>query len=163
MVLLGILVRRYLIALVWVKGSSMLPAFRHGDLVVVSRLLGRWGKLSRGQVVVCHYPGRTVDRHGWIRLLFIKRIIGCPGDRIAMENGQVMIQGEPLPEPYLDPALCSSWFQYQERTLGREEYFVMGDHRRSSNDSRRVGPLPRRMITGVVLFRLLSLPGFWRK
>lgn len=158
----AVLVRRYVFALVWVKGSSMLPTFRNGDVVAVSRLQGRWGKLSRGKVVLCHYPGRYLDKHHRFRTLFIKRIIGCPGDTLTMEAGQVWVNGEMLSEPYLDPALCSPYGAFPERTLGADQFFVMGDHRRSSNDSRAVGALPRHMITGVVLFRVFSL-GKWLK
>lgn len=156
---LMILTRRYLIALVWVKGDSMLPAFRHGDLVLVNRLRGRWGRIPAGRVVLCHYPGRYLDKKHRFRTLFIKRLMALPGDTIAMEAGQVVRNGVLLPEPYLDPARCSPCAAFPEKTMGADDFFVMGDNRRSSNDSRWVGPLPRRMINGVVVCRVASLGG----
>ena len=89
---------------------------------------------------------------------FVKRVIALPGDTLEWSEGVLLLNGEPLKEPYLDPARCRSLRTRPPRTLGPDEYYVLGDNRDASNDSRSVGPLRRRDIRGrvvAVLFRPL--------
>lgn len=147
---LAVILRLTVMEIARVKGSSMQPTLHTGQWLLVSRLDYRLGSPRRGDVVICHYPGRYMDRWKLIRQSFVKRVIGLPGETIEIIGGVVHIDGEPLQEPYLDPARCRFRRQMPTRTLGEDEYFVLGDNRDSSNDSRRIGPLPRSMLVGRV-------------
>ncbi|MGN0779270.1 MAG: signal peptidase I [Aristaeellaceae bacterium] len=146
----AVALRLTVVELARVKGSSMQPTLRTGQWLLVSRLAYRLGQPRRGDVVICHYPGRYLDRWKRIRQSFVKRVIGLPGETIAIIEGVVHIDGQPLDEPYLDPMRNRFRRSMPERVLGPDEYFVLGDNRDSSNDSRRVGPLPRSMMVGRV-------------
>lgn len=150
LIILLLLVRHFLFEPVRVKGSSMLPALQNSDWLWVSKLDYHTGTPQRGDVVICYYPGRYLDQWKLIRQYFVKRIIALPGETIAIEDGVVHINGEPLDEPYLDPARVRYRRTMDARTLGPDEYFVMGDNRDSSNDSRRIGPITRDMLVGRV-------------
>lgn len=143
-------VRQFLFEPVRVKGSSMLPTLHTGQLLAVSKAAYLTGEPQRGDVVICHYPNRYADPWRLFRLYFVKRVIGLPGETVEIVEGVVHIDGQPLEEDYLDPARNRSRRSMDARTLGPDEYFVMGDNRDSSNDSRRVGPLPRDMLVGRV-------------
>ena len=129
-----------------VHGDSMLPALRHGDLLhVVPRTWTRNG-YGRGAVVVVRSP--AMDGSFWV-----KRVIGLPGEFVKVDtDGCVLIDDAPLPEPYHShvqqaggdtrPWLCDG-----------DEYFLLGDNRTDSNDSRRYGPVPEQAIVGRVWFR----------
>ncbi len=147
---LAVILRLTVVELARVKGSSMQPTLRTGQWLLVSRLDYRLGTPRRGDVVICHYPGRYMDRWKLIRQSFVKRVIALPGETVEIIEGVVHIGGEPLQEPYLDPARCRFRRSMPARTLGADEYFVLGDNRDSSNDSRRIGPLPRGMLVGRV-------------
>lgn len=141
-------IRHFVLMLVRVKGRSMLSTLDTGDWLLVTRFDYRLHGPARGDVIICRYPGRFVDARKLIPQHFVKRLIALPGETIAIEDGVVLINGEPLDEPYLDPVRVRYRRSMQPRTLGADEYFVMGDHRDASNDSRRIGPIPRRMIIG---------------
>lgn len=145
-----VLFRRFCFEPVRVKGRSMLPTLQNGDWLLVSRADYRRSQPRRGDVVICFYPGRYLDPWKLIRQYFVKRLIAFPGETIAIEEGVVLINGEPLDEPYLDPAKVRYRRTMQPRVLQPDEYFVLGDNRDSSNDSRRIGPLSRRMLVGRV-------------
>lgn len=147
---LAVILRLTVVEIARVKGSSMLPTLRTGEWLLVSRLDYRLGQPGRGDVVICHYPGRYMDRWKLIRQAFVKRVIGLPGETIGITDGVVHIGGEPLSEPYLDPMRNRFRRNMPDRTLGDDEYFVLGDNRDSSNDSRRIGPIPRSMLVGRV-------------
>ena len=158
MLALAVVLRLTVAELARVKGSNMQPTLRTGQWLLVCRLDYRLGRPKRGDVVICHYPGRYMDRWRLIRQSFVKRLIGLPGETIEIIEGVVHIDGEPLAEPYLDPARCRFRRQMPARTLGEDEYFVLGDNRDSSNDSRRIGPLSRSMLVGRVR-RVIFPPG----
>ena len=150
MLSLAVILRLTVAEIARVKGSSMLPTLRTGQWLLVSRLDYRLGSPRRGDVVICHYPGRYMDRWKLIRQSFVKRVIALPGETVEIIEGVVYIDGAPLQEPYLDPARCRFRRQMPARTLGEDQYFVLGDNRDSSNDSRRIGPLPSSMLVGRV-------------
>lgn len=145
-----LLTRFLLFQLVWVKGRSMLPTLENRQFLLVSLLDYRLRAPRRHEIVICHYPGRRMRKCPVLQENFVKRIVGLPGETVEIIEGVVHIDGAPLDEPFLGEAqriYCSS---RPPVTLGKDEYFVMGDNRPASNDSRRVGPLPRRMIVGHV-------------
>lgn len=131
---IALLLRRFVCALAFVKGNSMLDTLRNRELMLLLRY-GLFGEPKRFDVAVCRYPKR--------RELFVKRIIGLPGERISMVEDQIFINGEPLAEDF-PRRRCLR--RMEERQLGADEYFVMGDNRPISHDSRRVGPLKREQI-----------------
>ena len=120
-----------------VEGSSMEPTLHDGELVVVSRLAYRWETPTRGDIVVFRFPLDPNRR-------FIKRIIGLPGDAIAVHDGKVWVNGTPLDEPYIaaPPRYSGDW------QIRADEVFVLGDNRNNSSDSQNWGALPLREVIG---------------
>ena len=150
MLALAVILRLTVVEIARVKGSSMQPTLRTGQWLLVSRLDYRLGSPRRGDVVICHYPGRYMDRWKLIRQSFVKRVIGLPGERLEIRAGQVYINGGLLDE--------SSYFAGRMLTsdgtwaIGERELFVMGDNRNGSKDSRAdsVGPIPYDQVVGKV-------------
>lgn len=126
-----------------VRGSSMQPGLQDGDRILVepwSDLLG----YERGDVVVLAYPlDPTVD--------YVKRIIGLPGDRIVLGAGHVWVNGELLDEPYVANIDASSVLM---TTVADDAFFVLGDNRPRSSDSREFGEVARDLVRGRVEFRM---------
>ncbi len=135
-----------------VKGDSMVPNFHSGDYLIVDEISYRFGDPERGDVVVLKYPMDTTQR-------FIKRVIGLPGETVKIKNGNIDIlkNGKHLQlhEAYLPKDLATSG--NVDVTLGANNYFVMGDNRPYSYDSRSWGVLPEEDIVGKALFRVLPL------
>lgn len=129
-----------------VHGDSMSPGLRHGDLLHVIPRLWASGGFERGAVVVAMSP--VADGSFWV-----KRVIALPGEFVAFaDNGAVLINDAPLPEPYLsgtthEQASSPPWL------CDDDEYFLMGDNRADSDDSRRYGPVSLHTIVGRVWFR----------
>lgn len=142
LVLAGLLIvffRTFIFQNFAVEGSSMVPTLIQGDRLIVSRLSYMLGEPARGDIIVFQYPFGP-DRD------FVKRVIGLPGETLAIQNGQVFINGKPLPpEDYVQN---KSHDTYAPITLGDDEYFVMGDNRTGSSDSRSWGPLQKHFIIG---------------
>lgn len=156
--LAAVLVLRLFVANVArIQGGSMLPTLHNRDFALVWRLPYLFREPRRGDVVICHYPGRKMKRLPFLPQAFVKRVIGLPGDTLEWVEGELLLNGTPLAEPYLDPARCRFPRTRPPVTLGPDEYFVLGDNRDSSNDSRRVGPLSRRAIRGRVVCILFPL------
>ena len=149
-IVLALLVRCLVVEVVRVKGGSMRSTLQNGEVMLVNRAAYLLGEPKRQDVVICLYPGRYRDKWKLVPQYFVKRIIGLPGETIAMEEGVVLINGQPLEEPYLDEAHTRRKSSRAPVTLGEDEYFVMGDNRDNSNDSRRVGALKRRALIGKV-------------
>ena len=128
-----------------VRGESMLPALRHGDLLHVVPRSWTPDGYRRGAVVVVKSP--AMDGSFWV-----KRVIGLPGEFVtAIDSGRIVIDDVPLTEPYCTAgtdqrAETSSWL------CDDQEYFLLGDNRADSNDSRRYGPVPLQTIIGRVWF-----------
>ena len=157
-VIAALLIRRYVFCLTRIQGRSMTPTLKNGQWVFVTRFDYRLGFPKRGDVVICFYPGRKMKRFPFLRQPMIKRVIALPGETVAFEEGTVLIDDEPLNEPYLHPLYTRRRFHREPVTLGEDEYFVLGDNRDGSHDSRAVGPLPRRMIVGHARFILPFRP-----
>ena len=127
-----------------VRGESMDPSFRDGDQLLVDRRAGTGP--SRGDVVVLHDP-RDHARHE------LKRIVGLPGEEVRFRDGLLHIDGEPLDEPYLGGLPATLGAETSGWRLGSGEYFVMGDNRVRSTDSRKYGPVAASLIVGRARFR----------
>jgi signal peptidase I len=128
------------------------PTFKNGDYLIVDQLTSRFEDLSRGQVVIFKYP-LDPSRS------FIKRVIGLPGETIDIESGVVRVKNESHPEGL---ALSEPYVIYEKggalhTTLSSDEYFVMGDNRAGSLDSRSWGPLNKKFIIGHPVLRLLPV------
>ena len=136
-VAIALLLRRFVCLLAFVKGSSMLETLRSGDILFALRP-GLRGELKRFDVVLCRYPNR--------RELFVKRIVALPGECVAVESGVLKINGVPVDEP---ASIRLTRRDMVERRIGKGEYFVMGDNRPCSRDSRSVGPIPEDRIIAV--------------
>jgi len=132
-----------------VSGNSMYPTFRNGEYLIVDELSKYIGEYHRGDVVILRYPNDPSK-------YFIKRVIGLPGETITIANGQVTISNPEtssvihLVEPYVQNQKIDN----SARTLSKEEYFVMGDNRAQSSDSRIWGPVPKKLMDGKALVRL---------
>lgn len=153
---LALAARLFLFEVAVVKGNSMRSTLQNGEIMLVSTLDYRLGQPQRHDVVICHYPGRTVKHLPFLQQQFVKRVIGLPGDTIEIIDSVVYINGEALEEAYLDPAHTRFRTNRAPITLGEDEYYVLGDNRDNSNDSRSIGPIKRSMIVGRV--RRVILP-----
>lgn len=134
-------------ARVRVDGVSMEPTFQLDDYVVVNRLAYRAGTIERGDVIVFPAPSNP-------ELDYIKRVIALPGDRIAIYNGAVVVNGVTLQEPYI---LGPQNGNYAEHVVPAGQVFVMGDNRNNSDDSRTWGFLQIEQIVGKAIFRYWPL------
>lgn len=161
-VAVALLIRQFAVEFVRVKGGSMRSTLQNGEVMLVTKGEYLFGAPKRHDVVICHYPGRYMDKWKLLKQYFVKRVIALPGETISMEEGVVHINGVPLEEPYLSEEHTRRKTSMEPVTLGEDEYFVMGDNRDNSNDSRRVGPLKRRAIIGHVRAVLWPLRGFRR-
>ena len=127
-----------------VEGTSMLPQLRDQDRLFINKFVYRFEKISRGDIVVFHYP-RDPEKS------YIKRVIALPGDSLRIENGRVYVNGERVDEDYVPNAYRDSR-SMPEIVIPKGEYFVMGDHRSISSDSRDFGPVERNLIYGKAAF-----------
>lgn len=127
-----------------VEGFSMMPQLHNNERLFVDKMAFNFQAIARGDVVVFHYPRDPSES-------FIKRVIGLPGDHIVIWGGVVYVNGQRLLEPYV-PAGFQDYSDYPQVIVPRDEYFVLGDHRNSSNDSRFWGCLPDQEIFGRAVF-----------
>lgn len=143
-------IRTFLVQPFLVNGASMEPNFSSGDYLLIDEITYRLREPSRGEVVVFHYPGNEST-------YYIKRIIGLPGERLIFKNGKVTVvdkenpDGFALDENYLPKGLGTSG---GEVSLKNNEYFVLGDNRSYSFDSRSWGSLNKSELVGLVRLRL---------
>jgi signal peptidase I len=130
-----------------VEGTSMMPSLEDQERIFVNKFVYRLEPIERGDVVVFRYP-RDPSKS------YIKRVIGVAGDRIRIDGGQVYVNDEALGEDYVPPAYTDAR-SYPEMVVPPLSYFVLGDHRSMSNDSRDFGPVNRNYIYGKAVF------GYW--
>ena len=145
-------VRYYLIQPFYVKGASMEPNFYDKEYLIIDEISYRFYAPERGDIVVFKYP-RNPEEY------FIKRIIGLPGEKVQIKDGFVYVfnkanpDGVKLAEPYLPETDKTYGLNEDVTTLSSTEYYVLGDNRNSSKDSRSFGPVDKSLITGRVLLR----------
>lgn len=151
--ILSFLIRTFLVQTFVVQGKSMEPTYRNRDYLLVDKVSYRFSEPRRGQIAVFHNPeNRRVD--------FVKRIIGLPGETIAISDGKVLINDNLLKEQYLSGIKTEAFDEISEIRLSENEYFVMGDNRENSLDSRRIGPISRDDLIGHVFVRVLPAQRF---
>ncbi len=128
------------LARVRVENISMEPTLQPGEFILVNKLAYRLGDVDRGDVVIFHYPLNPSED-------YIKRVIGVPGDEVAVQNGQVLVNGNALNEPYImaPPHYNNAW------TVPEGQLFVLGDNRNSSSDSHNWGFVPMENLVGKAL------------
>ena len=127
-----------------VEGTSMMPQLRDQERLFINKYAYRFERVHHDDVVVFLYP-RDHSKS------YIKRIIAGPGDTLRIDNGQLYVNNRPVAEPYV-PARYRDERSYPSTTMGSNEYFVMGDHRSISSDSRDFGPVTRDLIYGKAVF-----------
>jgi signal peptidase I len=130
-----------------VEGVSMMPGLEDQERIFVNKFVYRWEPIERGDIIVFRYPPDTSKS-------YIKRVIGVAGDRVRIENGQVYVNGEALDEQYV-PEDYADARSYSEIVVPPKSFFVLGDHRTMSSDSREFGPVNERYIYGKAVF------GYW--
>jgi len=149
-------IRYFLFQPFFVLGQSMEPSFENGDYLLVNEISYRFQDPQRGDVIVFKYPGNLSQR-------YIKRIIGLPGETVEIEDGKIIISKngteQTLDESSYLPSLLETSGDAQV-VLGQNEYFVLGDNRPFSSDSRRWGILPRENIIGKVFLRAWPISAF---
>jgi len=141
----AVLIVIFLYQPVKVEGTSMLPELKDQERIFVNKFLYRFEKISRKDIVVFWYPRDPTKS-------FIKRVIGLPGDTIEIRKGVVYLNGEILDEPYLLPKYMDTR-NMEETRVDQGFYFVMGDDRKYSSDSRAWGLVPEKYIYGKAVFR----------
>ncbi len=157
---LGVWVRDLMIALaisafiiiflyqpVRVEGVSMMPLLEDQERIFVNKFVYRLEPIERGDIVVFRYPHDPTKS-------YIKRVIGMAGDRIRIDGGQVYVNNEALDEDYVPPAYTDSR-SFPEMVVPSDCFFVLGDHRSMSSDSREFGPVKQNLIYGKAVF------GYW--
>ncbi len=148
------IIRTYLMQPFLVSGASMDPAFSNGNYLIIDELSYRFRNPVRGEVIVFKYPG---DK----KTFYIKRVIGLPEERIVVSDGKVKIynqensEGFILDEPYLESNIQT--LGNSDMTLGKDDYFVLGDNRDHSFDSRNWGSVDKDAIIGITRVRLLPI------
>lgn len=147
------LIRSFLVQPFLVSGASMEPNFSSGNYLLIDEVAYRFREPKRGEVIVFKYPQNP-------SIYYIKRIVGLPGETVKIDKGDVDIisssgVAEPLSESYLPIGALTSGSVV--KTLGPTEYFMLGDNRNYSFDSRGWGPLDKKYIIGLVRLRLLPV------
>jgi len=127
-----------------VEGTSMAPLLSDQERIFINKFVYRFEPVARGEVVVFWYP---LDR----TKSFIKRVVGLPGETVEIQHGVLFVNGKRFSEPYV-PESYFDGSSYGPVRIPAGEYFVMGDHRDSSNDSRMFGSVPRDCIYGKAVF-----------
>jgi len=140
----SVLIIMFLYQPVRVEGTSMLPRLEDHDRLFINKFVYHFASIQRGEVVVFHYPRDPVKS-------YIKRVIAVPGDRLLIDRGQVILNGKLLPEPYV-PEEYRDTKSLPEMVVPEDTYFMMGDHRSISSDSREFGPVDRELIYGTAVF-----------
>jgi signal peptidase I len=130
-----------------VEGTSMMPSLEDQERIFVNKFVYRLEPIERGDIVVFKYP-RDPSKS------YIKRVIGMAGDRIRIDGGQVYVNDEALDETYVPPEYTDAR-SYEDRVVPPHSFFVLGDHRSMSNDSRDFGPVDQSFIYGKAVF------GYW--
>lgn len=153
-VVLLLLVHFFIATIFVIDGSSMETNFHSGQLVLVNKLAYLTSKPVRGDVVVLRFPGDPKNSK------YIKRIVGLPSEKIQIKQGAVYINDKKLLETYIDDAVDTQTENISIKVLGKDEYFLMGDNRSGSSDSRIWGPARKEDLIGRTRFVLYPFSDF---
>ncbi len=140
----SVLIITFLYQPVRVEGTSMLPRLEDHDRLFINKFVYHVEAIKRGDVVVFHYPRNP-------KLSYIKRVIAIPGDRVEIRDGQVVVNGSAIAEPYV-PEEYRDTRSMEAEMVPPGEYFVLGDHRSIASDSRDFGLVARGLIYGKAEF-----------
>jgi signal peptidase I len=121
----------------------MLPTLRPDQRLLVNRICLCWRSPRRGELVLFRVPVQPAQ-------IAIKRVVGLPGEQVSLWEGALSVDGQLVPEPYVANPDCVGGFAWR---LGPREYFLLGDNRRESTDSRDFGPVPARLLLGIAWYR----------
>ena len=145
-VVIAVVVILFLYQPVKVEGTSMMPALRDQERIFINKFVYKFGisEVSRGAMVVFWFPQDPTKS-------YIKRVIGVPGDLVQVDSGRVFVNGKPMEEDYV-PEEYRDRMSTMPMRVPEDHYYVMGDHRSSSNDSRAWGPVARKYIYGKAVF-----------
>ena len=141
-IIIIILLKIFIFNFILVKGDSMNPKYKNNDFMFLNKIIYKFTPIKRGDVVVLKYKNDDL----------IKRVIGLPKDKIKVENGKLYINNKEYKEDYINSYTASE--DFDEVIIKNNEYFVMGDNRYNSYDSRRFGPINKKDIMGKVEFRI---------
>ncbi len=141
-VIIIIILKIFVFNFILVKGESMNPKYKNNDFMFLNKIIYRFSNIKRQEVVVIKYKDNDL----------IKRIIGLPNDKIKVENGKLYINNKEVKENYINSYTAS--YDFDEITLKDNEYFVMGDNRYNSYDSRNFGTITKNNIIGRVEFKI---------
>lgn len=164
-------IRTFIVEPIRVDGYSMTNTLQDGEVILVYKLPYLFGDVQRNDIVVCRYPGRMNENGAYainfgatlaldVHTAFVKRVVALPGDTVEITGGHLYVNGELVPDPEY---MASVPRDYGPIRLGDDQYFVMGDNRYSSHDSRAddVGPISRSAIMGKVTQVVMPLSS-WR-
>jgi signal peptidase I len=152
--LLALLIRAFVAEPRYIPSDSMFPTLQVGDRLVVEKLSYHFQPPTTGDIIVFS-PPKQLRRLGFTKdQAFIKRIIGEPGETVAVHNGKVYLNGKPIEEKYIAELPA---YELEAQLVPENQYFVMGDNRNDSNDSSKWGFLPKRNIIGRAVFRFWPL------
>ena len=143
--LTAILIVVFVVQPVKVEGTSMQPRLLDQERIFVNKFIYHFSGIERGDIVVFWYPKDPTKS-------FIKRVVGLPGEMVEIRSGVVFINGKPLPEQYVTPEYFD-YASFPPQKVAANSYFVLGDHRNSSNDSRHWGSVPAENVFGKAIFR----------
>jgi signal peptidase I len=143
-VVASILIIMFLYQPVRVEGTSMLPRLEDHDRLFINKFVYHFSAIHRGDVVVFHYPRDPAKS-------YIKRVIALPGDRLRIDRGMVILNGKTVTESYVPEEFRDAKSE-PEMVVPDDTYFMMGDHRSVSQDSREFGPVDRDLIYGKAVF-----------
>ena len=142
LVMIIILFKIFIFNFILVKGDSMNPKYKNNDFMFLNKIIYSFKPIRRGEVIVLKYRNNDL----------IKRVIGLPNDKIKVENGKLYINNKEVKENYINSYTAS--YDFDEITLKDNEYFVMGDNRYNSYDSRNFGTITKNNIIGRVEFKI---------
>jgi len=150
-ILLTLFIRQFVFVIVTVDGPSMQPNLQTDERLIVTRYDFYLSAPKRGEIIICRFPDpRFPDR-------YVKRVIGLPGDTIEVKSGVTYINGQPLAEPYIHEPANQDFSKF---LVPADTYFVMGDNRNDSSDSRVVGPIPKNDLIGRARYIVYPFDNF---
>ncbi|HEY1074224.1 MAG TPA: signal peptidase I [Patescibacteria group bacterium] len=140
------LVKHFVFDILPLSGVSMYPTYHDRDTYILNKISYVTGQPHRGDVVVLRFPGDPE------RARYIKRLIGLPGEHLAIKDGKVFINDELLSESYIADDMITEGFNYPDITLGTDQYYLVGDNRPLSSDSRTWGTASKSDFIGKVFY-----------